>query len=87
MANWEPVQVREERCEVTERFLCRVPSDASVQVGSGVATGGHGGTRPPYSAETTRGICAKPKSFSIGGVGVKVVMKSSKSRCYFLENN
>ena len=31
--------------------------------------GGPGGTRPPYSAETTRGIRAKPKSFFIGGGG------------------
>ena len=37
---------------------------------SGVATGGHGGARPPYSAKTTHEIRATPKSFFGGGGGV-----------------
>ena len=48
---------------------------------SGVATGGGtGGTRPPYSAESTRGIRAKPKSFlsGVGGRGChEIINKSS----------
>ena len=79
------MQWKQGRCLVWDVTCC--DTLANSHLNQWRSHGGRGETRPPYSAETTRGIRAKPESFFYWGVGVEVVMKSSTSRRYFLENN